>query len=247
MPISLGYAQTRALAKRFRELTGKDIQHTAVLEAISAVVGMPMDGMMHMLKSEERAAAANTGPAPIWGKWAVGEPTLDIFDRMPKDPQFPLPAFGDALPFIEHLIRTAPRRVDYYLVFVRIDNLAEFAEEHQKILLGELTAKLREYVAENNTMAACVGSNEFVVLVKDVDIMNEDDWTMGWFAKKLVFGAGSHGDEDVWYTAAVSDTVNNVAGADLMIDEAIAASRESIIEGDQWRPRLLFVWGPSGF
>lgn len=51
MPISFDYDETRALAKQFRELTGREIKHTQIIEAMAAVKGMKGDSFMHMLKN----------------------------------------------------------------------------------------------------------------------------------------------------------------------------------------------------
>jgi len=53
MPISFDYDETRALAKQFRELTGRDIKHTQIIEAMATVKGMKGDSLMHMLKNAD--------------------------------------------------------------------------------------------------------------------------------------------------------------------------------------------------
>jgi hypothetical protein len=52
MPISFDYDETRALAKQFRELTGRDIKHTQIIEAMATIKGMKADSLMHMLKHD---------------------------------------------------------------------------------------------------------------------------------------------------------------------------------------------------
>lgn len=64
MPLSFDYDETRALAKQFRELTGRDIKHTQIIEAMATIKGMKADSLMHMLKTEgqSRAASGTTRP-----------------------------------------------------------------------------------------------------------------------------------------------------------------------------------------
>ena len=59
MPISFDYNEARALAKQFRELTGRDIKHTQIIEAMATVKGMKGDSLMHMLKNAELQIAAS--------------------------------------------------------------------------------------------------------------------------------------------------------------------------------------------
>lgn len=58
MPISLSHREVRDLAKNLRDLTGRDVKHTQILEAIAKAVGRPADSMMHELKNENLVAAA---------------------------------------------------------------------------------------------------------------------------------------------------------------------------------------------
>ncbi len=58
MPISLSHREVRDLAKNLRDLTGRDIKHTQIIEAIAKAVGRPADSMMHELKNENVSAAA---------------------------------------------------------------------------------------------------------------------------------------------------------------------------------------------
>ncbi len=58
MPIRLTHREVRDLAKNLRDLTGRDIQHTQILEAIAKAVGRPADSMMHELKNENIVSAA---------------------------------------------------------------------------------------------------------------------------------------------------------------------------------------------
>jgi hypothetical protein len=58
MPISLSHREVRDLAKNLRDLTGREIKHTQILEAIAKAVGRTADAMMHELKNENAGAAA---------------------------------------------------------------------------------------------------------------------------------------------------------------------------------------------
>ena len=60
MPINLSYREVRDLAKNLRNLTGREIKHTQILEAIARAVGRPVDSMMHELKNE----TSTITPAP---------------------------------------------------------------------------------------------------------------------------------------------------------------------------------------
>lgn len=60
MPISFDYDETRALAKQFRELTGRDIKHTQIIEAMATVKGMKGDSLMHMLKNANETVENST-------------------------------------------------------------------------------------------------------------------------------------------------------------------------------------------
>ncbi|TLX16267.1 hypothetical protein [Rhizobium sp. MHM7A] len=62
MSISFDYNETRALAKQFRELTGRDIKHTQIIQAMATVKGMKADSLMHMLKHANEAEVENWTP-----------------------------------------------------------------------------------------------------------------------------------------------------------------------------------------
>jgi hypothetical protein len=59
MPINLSHREVRDLAKNLRDLTGREIKHTQILEAIARAVGRSADSMMHELKNENAVAVAN--------------------------------------------------------------------------------------------------------------------------------------------------------------------------------------------
>jgi hypothetical protein len=76
MPIQLTHDNVRDLAKKLRELTGREIRHTEIIAAIAEAVGRRPDAMMHELKNQKapttrtdrgntskvsRAIAAETG------------------------------------------------------------------------------------------------------------------------------------------------------------------------------------------
>jgi hypothetical protein len=245
MPISLDYAQTRALAKKFRQITGKDVSHTEILSAISSVVGMPMDGMMHMLKSEGKTA--KPGRENPWDKsWKPGGPMLATFDAVPKHASIAIPDFDLARPIFELMIRTATRRTHYAFVLVQIDNLDELAEDGDaEEVFARLAQGLRRYVEENKTLVACTRKGEFAILLDDVDAMDEEDETMGWFGKALPFRRQPDQPE-VMITALVSDVEFNDPNADPMLAEIIEVTRESFIDYNEMRSQLRYVWGPSG-
>ncbi|WP_327210208.1 hypothetical protein [Rhizobium leguminosarum] len=52
MPVELTRENVRDIAKNVRELTGRDIKHTAIIEAIAAALGKRGDALMHELKGE---------------------------------------------------------------------------------------------------------------------------------------------------------------------------------------------------
>lgn len=55
MPINLSHREVRDLAKNLRELTGREIKHTQIIDAIARAVGRSADSMMHELKNENVA------------------------------------------------------------------------------------------------------------------------------------------------------------------------------------------------
>ncbi|MNU39104.1 hypothetical protein D3C71_277920 [compost metagenome] len=248
MPISLDYAQTRALSKKLRELTGRDISHSSVLEAIATITGMPMDGMMHMLKTETRAAkTAPTDENPWDRAWKPGGSTLKTFDAIPKHPSMEVPDFEMARPIFELMIRTAPRRTRYSFVLVQIDNLEELEQGRNAAGVSvRLADGLRRYVEENNTLAACTRNGEFAILLEDVDAMDEEDETLGWFSKALPFRRQPDQPE-VMITALVTDVEFNDPNEDPMLLERIEVTRESFKEYNEMRSQMRFVWGPAGF
>lgn len=60
MPINLSHREVRDLAKNLRDLTGREIKHTQIIEAIAKAVGRPADSMMHELKNENAVAVAKS-------------------------------------------------------------------------------------------------------------------------------------------------------------------------------------------
>jgi hypothetical protein len=248
MPLSLDYAQTRALAKKFRQITGKEVSHTEILSAISSVVGMPMDGMMHMLKTENHSAAASKDVNP-WDKdWKPGASTLKTFDAIPKHASIDIPDFEIARPVFELMIRTAPRRTHYSLVAVQIDNPEELNAAETAQVASRLAAGLRAYVDEYRTLAACTRPGEFLILLDDVDAMDEEDETLGWFGKVLPIRRGDDkSSPEVLFTAVASNMELNDPSEDPMLPDAIEASREAFELYNEMRSRHRFVWGPTSF
>lgn len=246
MPLSLDYAQTRALAKKFREITGKEVSHTDVLSAISSVVGMPMDGMMHLLKAEAKAAKLHC-ENPWDREWKPAGPMLATFDAIPKHASMAIPDFELARPVFELMIRTAPRLTHFAFVLVQIDNLDELEEDGDTDgVLARLSEGLRSYVEENNTLAACTRKGEFAILLEDVDAMDEEDETLGWFGKALPFRRQPDQPE-VMITALVSEVEFNDPNTDPMLLERIEVTRESFKEYNKMRSQMRYVWGPAGF
>jgi hypothetical protein len=87
MPISFDYDETRALAKQFRELTGRDIKHTQIIEAMATIKGMKADSLMHMLKSSELQIA--TPPEQSERVFFQEKSLTDVLRReldLPTDP-----------------------------------------------------------------------------------------------------------------------------------------------------------------
>lgn len=182
---------TRALAKKFRQITGKEVSHTEVLSAI--------------------------------------------------------PDFELARPIFELMIRSAPRRTHYAFVLVQIDNLDELEDDGDtEGVLVRLAEGLRRYVEENHTLAACTRNGEFAILLEDVDAMDEDDETLGWFSKALPFKRQPDQPE-VMITALVTDVGFNDPNEDPMLLERIEVTRESFKEYNEMRSQMRFVWGPAGF
>jgi hypothetical protein len=52
MPVQLNYKNVRDLAKKFREITGREVKHTEIIGIVAEVLGRRPDAMMHELKSE---------------------------------------------------------------------------------------------------------------------------------------------------------------------------------------------------
>lgn len=247
MPISLDYAQTRALAKKFREITGREVPHGQILSAIASVVGMPMDGLMHKLKSEGKSSQASRVLNPWDDQWSPGGSLLKSFDTLPSHPSVDIPDFDAARSLFETMIRTAPRRTHYAFVLVQIDNLGELDEDGDTAnVLVRLSRGLRRYVEEYGTLAACTRRGEFVVLLDDVDPMDEEDQTLGWFSKALPIKRLPD-EPEVLITAVVTDVELEEPTAYLDLGEIIEAGRESLIVYNEMRSRVRFVWGPSAY
>lgn len=245
MPISLDYAQTRALAKKFREITGREVAHAEILTAISSVVGMPMDGMMHKLKAEARTG--DKAPENPWDPaWKPGASTLRTFDAIPRHPDLEMPDFTHARPFFELMIRKAPRRTRYAFVMLQIDNLADLSSSDAAEVFSRLAAGLRGYIDENRTLAACTRRGEVVILLDDVDAMDEEDPTLGWLSKVLPF-AREKAQPEVLITAVVAEIELEDPDADPMLDDVIEASRESLLVYNERRSTNRFVWGPTAY
>jgi hypothetical protein len=249
MPLSLDYTQTRALAKKLHLITGKEVSHTEVLSVISSVVGMPMDGMMHMLKTESRSVAAKPKDINPWDKdWKPLGATLKTFDAIPKHASIDIPDFEAARPVFELMIRTAPRRTHYSLVAVQIDNPEELNPAETAEVASRLAASLRAYVDENRTLAACTRPGEFIILLEDVDAMDEEDETLGWFGKVLPIRRGNDKTSpEVLFTAVASNMELNDPNDDPMLTEAIEASREAFELYNEMRSQRRYVWGPTSF
>lgn len=245
MPINLDYAQTRALAKKFRHLTGKDISHTDVLSEISSVVGMPMDGMMHKLKSEAKADSPKT--CNPWDKsWKPGGPTVATFDAIDRHPSIEIPDFEAARPVFELMISKAPRKTHYAFVLLQIDNLDELLPHEAEGVFSRLAAGIRAYVIEHHTIAACTRRGEVAILLDDVDAMDEDDATLGWFSRSLPFKR--HDDQpEVLVTAVVTEMELNDPNEDPLLTDVIEESRNAITSYNEMRSSFRFIWGPSGF
>jgi hypothetical protein len=61
MPIQLTHDNVRDLAKKLRELTGRDIKHTEIIAAIAGAVGRRPDAMMHELKNDKVPNSRKSG------------------------------------------------------------------------------------------------------------------------------------------------------------------------------------------
>ena len=82
MPLELKYKNVRDLAKRLRDLTGRDIKHTQILAAIAESVGRRPDAMMHELKGE--AAKRVERPHVFRDKYADWAPVTEIPGKVPR-------------------------------------------------------------------------------------------------------------------------------------------------------------------
>jgi hypothetical protein len=61
MPVELTHDNVRDIAKNVRELTGRDVKHTAIIEAIATALGKRPDVLMHQLKCENVRPGASSG------------------------------------------------------------------------------------------------------------------------------------------------------------------------------------------
>jgi hypothetical protein len=89
MPISFDYDETRALAKQFRELTGRDIKHTEIIQAMATVKGMKGDSLMHMLKNIAVTPVENSTPDRKERVFFQEKGLTDVLSReldLPTDP-----------------------------------------------------------------------------------------------------------------------------------------------------------------
>jgi hypothetical protein len=259
MPISLDYAQTRALAKKFRELTGTVIPHTQILSAISSVVGMPMDGMMHMLKSD-----ADLGGKPKNAERKIPEkggrtleeielglprvplldfePSLREFKSIRRHPSMPIPDFD----YCRKQFLIMLHKGDYSFVMLRIDNLDKLTSAEAESVLLRMSEGLGQYIAENPTLAACTGRGEVAILLEDVDAMDEEDETLGWLSRALPFRR-EDGQPEVLITAAVTDLMYPKLTNNGDLDDMIDASREAFRTYNRDRPPSRFIWGPTEY
>lgn len=99
---------------------------------------------------------------------------------------------------------------------------------------------------EHNTLAACTRNGEFAILLEDVDAMDEEDETLGWFSKVLPFRRQPD-QPKVMITALVSEVEFNDPNEDPMLLERIEVTRESFKVYNEMRSQMRFVWGPAGF
>jgi hypothetical protein len=90
MPISFDYDETRALAKQFRELTGRDIKHTQIIEAMATVKGMKGDSLMHMLKNADDHAFKEQPRTEEERVFFEGKGLIDVLRRELSLPHNPL-------------------------------------------------------------------------------------------------------------------------------------------------------------
>lgn len=55
MPIELTHENMRAIARNVREVAGRDVKHTAIIDAIASALGKRGDALMHELKTPRQA------------------------------------------------------------------------------------------------------------------------------------------------------------------------------------------------
>jgi hypothetical protein len=133
-------------------------------------------------------------------------------------------------------------------VAVQIDNPEELNPAETAEVASRLAAGLRSYVDENRTMAACTKPGEFLILLDDVDAMDEEDETLGWFGQVLpIRRSNDKSSPEVLFTAVASNMELNDPNDDPRLTEAIEASREAFELYNEMRSQRRYVWGPTSF
>jgi len=156
MPIQLGYDEVRGLAKRLKLRTGVEVKLTEILADIAAVVGRPMDGMMHALKHETRG--------PLQKKSAS-----ESFKELPVDEVTGLPTVQDALGCLNEIVETQPPKTKGGLLRVSVENTARLSSEEFAKNINDVAIAFKSYCHENEgVFVASLGTNEFVALITEV-------------------------------------------------------------------------------
>lgn len=85
MPLKLDYDNVRDLAKRLRDLTGREIKHTEIIAAIAQSVGRRPDALMHELKGEATKRVERVErPHVFRDKYADWAPVVEIPGTVPR-------------------------------------------------------------------------------------------------------------------------------------------------------------------
>lgn len=217
-----------------------------------------MDGMMHKLKAEAREISLNT-PAvrkpPEKGKLSLEEleagmrrvPMFDCdpvmtFKATKRHPSMAIPDFESCRQ--QFLIML--HKGGYAFVMLRIDNLDELFECEAEGVLQRLSEGLAAYIGENPTLAACTRRGEVAILLRDVDAMDEEDDTLGWFSKALPLRRQAD-QPKVFITAVVTDLAYPRMTCAEDLDDMIETSREAFELYNEHRSSSPFVWGPTEY
>lgn len=118
MPITLSHQEVRSLAKNLCELTGREVKHTEIIEAIAKAVGKRPDAMMHELKHESASNSQGNQQSASSSKAAeiqsAEESTMTAQDsiRIAKNAGFEIWETGGGCRAFAKLLKEVPTTAD---------------------------------------------------------------------------------------------------------------------------------------